>query len=240
MAKNINHTDDTADLTAQIDSNLEVSETTETPTQEETPSKIKVGEKEYSQEELDRIVQLGEIGVEAESKFNTKIGNVWPEYTKSREEIKQLKEELESMKQGKGEVINDDENRDQVIQAARKYGLMTQEDVRAFYAEQKAADKLLDEVEKLEGSYNGSDGRPKFDKIDILTYMRDNGINNPETAYKVKFEKELDDWREKKISSAAKTNIVTNTATQTGSKQPEDVKPTRDNLEQLINESLGV
>ena len=75
---------------------------------------------------------------------------------------------------------------------------MTADDVRTFYAEQRAAEKLLDRTEKLESDFNGADGRPKFEKIAILEYMRDNGINDPELAYKIKYEKELDAWKEKK------------------------------------------
>ena len=45
-------------------------------------------------------------------------------------------------------------------------------------------------------------------KIAILEYMRDNGINDPELAYKIKYEKELDAWKEKKISSAKKQILL--------------------------------
>lgn len=233
--------DDQKAVADQIAESLNVSDevkTEEVVEEKETPNTIKVGEKEYTQEELTRLVSLGEIGAEAETKFNTKIGNVWPEYTKSRAEIKQLQEQLEELKQGKSEAINDADNRDEVITAARKYGLMTADDVRTFYAEQRAAEKLLDRTEKLENDFNGADGRPKFEKIAILEYMRDNGINDPELAYKIKYEKELDAWKEKKISSAKKTDIVTNTVGG-ANKTPVDVRPNRDNLSDLIKESLG-
>ena len=44
--------------------------------------KVKIGEQEYTQEELDRYVKLGKLAQEAEDKYNTKLDRVWPEYTK--------------------------------------------------------------------------------------------------------------------------------------------------------------
>ena len=65
-------------------------ETTEEPAAEKEAEKVKLGEEEYTKEELDRFVKLGKIGVEAEEKFDTKIDKVWPEFTKTRQELKEL------------------------------------------------------------------------------------------------------------------------------------------------------
>ena len=53
-----------------------VDEPKEEEKQEE--AKVKVGEKEYTQDELSKLVGLGEIGAEAEEKFNVKLDKVWP------------------------------------------------------------------------------------------------------------------------------------------------------------------
>ena len=45
---------------------------TEEVIEEKTPTTIKVGEKEYTQEELTRLVSLEWNRTEAETKFNTK------------------------------------------------------------------------------------------------------------------------------------------------------------------------
>ena len=51
--------------------------------------KVKVGEKEYSQDELSKLVGLGEKWTETETKFNTKMDRVVPEYTKATQKIKE-------------------------------------------------------------------------------------------------------------------------------------------------------
>lgn len=61
--------------------------------------KIKVGEKEYSQAELQRIVGLGEIGLEAEQKFKTRIDRVWPNYQQVINEKRELSEKLTKLEQ---------------------------------------------------------------------------------------------------------------------------------------------
>ena len=47
--------------------------------EEVTPEVIKLGEKEYSQEELSKLVGLGEQAVELETKWDTKLDRLMPE-----------------------------------------------------------------------------------------------------------------------------------------------------------------
>src|ERR1700756_2913716 len=63
------------------------------------PQTFKLGEKEYSQDDLSRLVGLGEIAAEAEEKYKTKIDRVWPEFTKlsqAKSDWERQKQELES------------------------------------------------------------------------------------------------------------------------------------------------
>ena len=55
--------------------------------------------------------------------------------------------------------------------------------------------RILDQTHlRLEDRYDGEDGRPKYDKPRVEQYMRENGIYNPEVAYKAMHESELLDW----------------------------------------------
>lgn len=47
---------------------------------------------------------------------------------------------------------------------------------------------------RLENSFTGEDGRPKYDRQKVESYMTRNGIYNPEIAYKAMHEAELLDW----------------------------------------------
>ena len=70
-------------------------EVTEEVENKEEPETIKVGDKEYTQDELQKIVGLGEIGLEAEEKYKTKIDRVWPEYTKGQQRLQDLERKVE-------------------------------------------------------------------------------------------------------------------------------------------------
>src|SRR3990167_6033242 len=82
----------------------------ETKTQE--VEKVKVGEKEYTQDELSHLVGLGEVGAELESKWNTKIDRLYPEFTKATQEREDLRKQVEGFKnQPTGEELSTEENR---------------------------------------------------------------------------------------------------------------------------------
>ena len=50
-------------------------------------------------------------------------------------------------------------------------------------------DALKQELTRLESTYDGSDGRPKFDKNKVIKFALDRQIGDPEAAYKILNEK---------------------------------------------------
>ncbi|MDD4984696.1 MAG: hypothetical protein PHQ43_02730 [Dehalococcoidales bacterium] len=72
-----------------------------------------------------------------------------------------------------------------------KFGVVTQKDLQAL----KDRLALDGEHSRLERSYDGSDGRPKYDRVEVEDWMRKHpGIYVPEVAYKMMYEEELGDW----------------------------------------------
>lgn len=216
------------------------------PVVEQQPEKIKLGEEEFSQEELSQLVGLGKSYKEIESKYNTKLDRVWPEFGKSQNRVKELEAELENMKKASQMPKDLDENAvREAKEAARKIGLVTDEqftefmgkNFRQFYQQERAAERLLDDCKDFEGEFDGKDGRPAFKTEEILEYMRDTGIKNPELAYKTKFESQLDSWKESQLAKAKRPGLTTVTETQ-GFKEPKQVKITTNNLQDLIREQL--
>lgn len=211
--------------------------------------KIKVGDQEFSQEDLSRLVGLGRIAEEVETKYNTKIDRVYPEYSKGQNELKELRQYKQQIEQQKTQTpqIPEDEAIRQAKEAARKVGIVTTEDFESlvaksfpqYYVQQRAAERLIEQADTLGGKYNGEDGRPKFDRDEIFTYMQDNGIKNPELAYKMKYEPQLDSWKEQQLSKSKSRGLVTQSTSIAGGKMPTPIKVTRDNLSQLIGESLN-
>ena len=206
------------------------------------PEKVKVGDAEYDSEELSQLVGLGKQYKEIETKYNTKLDKVWPEYTKSQNKIKELEEELAKRSQPDDISELTPEQKVKAKQALEQIlggPVMTQQEFRQAYLAERQAERLIEEAEDLAETYNGADGRPVFKTEDILRHMAETGIKNPEKAYKDKYEKELDAWREQQLNKAKKPGLYTETTTTSGTKQPTEVKPNRDNLSALIRQSLG-
>jgi len=210
--------------------------------------KIKVGEEEYSQDELNRLVDLGKIGVEAEEKHNTKIDKIWPDFTKDRQELIGLREEKakwgeqqEAKVEAKaeaGEQLSPEEQKKVVINQAKELGIVTKEDFNALWAQQRAGERLLDSCKSLEKDLDGKDGKPAFKTEDILSHMQETGIRNPQDAYDLKFKPELAKWRDDKLAGAKPDGMVSESSSSAGGKEPPKVKVTKENFEEAVRESL--
>lgn len=212
-------------------------EVVEEKLKEEVVEKIKVGEKEYTQEELSRVVGLGELGVELESKWNTPLQKLYPEYTKAtqeREELRKYRDDQEKLaveeKTKKGEELSPEEVKKHALSEADKLGLIHAGNVNQFIASFLQARDLVDDAEALVTEAEGQ-GKPKTTVNDLLVYMEETGIKKPDLAYKAKFEKELDDWQTKQLAKVKSNGMETLDSSTAGSKEPEIPKLT--NLDAL-------
>jgi len=223
-------------------------------TQTVTEDKIKLGDQEFSAQELQEMVGVAQQVKEVETKYNTKMDRVFPEYIKTTQELKEsraAKEELAQLK----EQLNQQQQQsqggltpDQIEQARKQlYDIiggkpLTDKDADAWYkqrrSEEKAVEGLLNDVERLNDNVS-KDGKPAFDKKELLEFMDQTGITSPESAYKIKYEKELDDWKMAKLSSGKRSGLYTVTNSTAGGKQPAEVRPTMQNFNDLVSEALG-
>lgn len=226
--------------------------TPEPPATPPEDTKIKVGEDEYSQADIQRLVGLGKMAEEVETKYNTKLDRVYPEYTKATQEVKSQREKLaeyesqltklrETQKQdaqaGQPWTPEQKAQAKQQLQDLVGGKIMTDTEFEQKYAERRAGEKLLVECEEYVDEIDGSDGRPKFHLPEILEHMKETGIRHPLKAYKDKYETQLDEWKSKQIGSVKSPGLVTNTQAETG-KIPPRVRITNDNLTQSIRDEL--
>lgn len=230
----------------------------EEETQEETQEEgtFTIGDATYTQDELQELVEKGKFAQEVEKTQNTKLDKVFPEYTRKSQELKEAKQEAEELRKQieqqqqqrqTGDITP--EQAEAAREAARNLGLLTKDDFsklmaenfRDFYASEKSIDARISEGRKLESEIDGSDGRPKFNMEDMATWMQDQGYGNLtfEKAYKLRYDEQLDRWKEDQFTKAKRGGMDTITGSQAGSKQPAKIKVTRDNLEELINEHLS-
>jgi len=91
-----------------------------------------------------------------------------------------------------------------IAEADRKIqelGYVRKQDV-ALMIEQVIAEKEFirefgNKLNSLSEKYNGSDGKPKFEPEEIVKFMDEYGIKDPEMAYELKYKEELADVRAK-------------------------------------------
>jgi hypothetical protein len=213
--------------------------------------KFKVGEEEYTQEELEKLVGLGKIGQEAEEKFKTKLDRVWPDYTKKSQRVIELEEKIKGLETQMAEKptpkVGDLTEEEKQFAKQQLINLIGDEPVtkkefadmvkRVILETQETRD-LIEEcktvVEQME-----EEGKPKTTVEELLQHMGETGIRIPQKAYNDKFEPELDKLKEaefRKLKPAS--NFVTTESSTAGGKQPSPIKINKGNLQDLIKQSL--
>ncbi len=210
----------------------------------ETP-KIKIGEKEYSTDELQNMVGYASKVKEFEKTAGTDFDGLTKSWGKRGEEIGKLKKRVAEYEASQlkakvtsGEQLTDEEMISQAKEQAKKLGLLTTDDFDKYYVARREAEKLLDDCRNLETEVDGKDGRPPFKLQEILTHMQETGIRNPEKAYKDKYEEQIDRWKEQQLRGAKPRGLFTDTTSTAGAKEPPNVKVTKDNLFNVISETI--
>src|SRR3990167_11539982 len=181
---------------------LKEPETPEEPEKQEEPEKIKIGEREFTQEELNRRIGLSDVAIESEEKYDRPISKYWPEYTKSQQRIKELEEKLQSAEQTTSAPTagSPEETKTQALKQAKELGLVTVEDINSYIDARVEGFKLREDVDALIGEVK-NEGKPVPTQDELLNYMAENGIRNPDKDYKIMFEDVLGRWKEKRLKS---------------------------------------
>lgn len=209
---------------------------------------IKLGDKEYSQQDLERLVGLGQTAAELEERWNTKIDRLYPEYTQSRQKLSEYEkreqarqvQEQQLRYQQPNYQLSPEELRQQAIAEADKLGLIHQGNISQYVMNYMQANQLISDADAI-ASEAEAEGKPRTTAADIISYMDENGIRNPETAYKLMYERELDDWKEQQLNSVKPRAMYTETQSNAGSKMPQErsLKGVKESeLIELVGESL--
>ena len=222
------------------------------------------GEKQYSQEEVEKLVSLGQVAEEMESKWNRKIDDLYPEFTRRsqtlveiEEQNKLLQEQLDAIststaqnKLANNEDLSPEERTRLIREEAKKAGLVTQDDFDDYYMQRRErevqediARSLVDKAEDFLDS-QAKDGKPKATIDQLIGYMQENGIgydgSRPtyETAYKLMYEKELDDIKSRQLSSLRPSGMYTTESSTAGGKIPEQRAINSSNLSAVLHEVI--
>lgn len=109
---------------------------------------------------------------------------------------------------------------EEAVQKLSQHGMVTRDELRKELGAIQDRMVLEKSHEGLESEYSGSDGRPKYDKVEVEDYMRRKGIWNPLAAYRDLYFDELQDWSIKQIRSKSKTYSEKPTSSVSGREQP--------------------
>ena len=210
------------------------------------PELTKIGDKEYTSEQLESLVKLGEIGQELEGKWNTKVDRLMPEYTKATQRVSEMEKQLAALEAEKAqkleakpsEELTPDEMKERARGEARNLGLVLDDDINSKVLQILEARDLVRSTEKLL-SQAKEDGNPTTSSDELFKYMQETGIRSPEKAYKLMFEDDLDKIKEQKLASLKPKNFTTMEGQGGAEKVPERKKVTRDTLGDALSEILN-
>jgi len=228
---------------------------------DETP-KVKVGDKEYTQDELSGLVGLGETAKEYETKWNRKISEFYPDYTQKSQRLSELeKKDAERARVADEQLKREQEEKDKELAERQEAGKLTPEEQRAFAIKQAkdlglvTREEFEAEVDKRVARYRTGeklidDTRIAIDEFkekynvnstvdDVLKYMDDNGFRKPEKALKDMFEPQVDKWKEEQIKKLRPEGFFSQDTGTAGAKEPPKREPiTKDKLKEAIRNSL--
>lgn len=219
------------------------------------PEKIKIGEKEYTQDELSKLVGLGETAQEYQSKWNRSISDFYPDYTKKsqrlaelekaeaeREVARQKQEEKEREERAAKGKLTPEEIKQMALKEAKELGIVTQdvfeEAVNRKVNQIISGNKLIEDAEAAIDEYKEKYGITTS-VADVLKHMDEEGFKKPDKAIKDMFEEQIDKVKVQKLQGIKPEGMYTQEGGTAGGKQPPPrERITRDKLADAIRTSL--
>jgi uncharacterized protein YPO0396 len=219
-----------------------------------TSDKLIINGQEYAPEDATNLIELGNKYKKIESDLNTSLDKVYPEYTKTSQELKTAKEQLAERDAKIAELSKPviPEDKQAIRRSAREAGLvddeylkekgyMTAEEFDEKYtqkqSQQKLVDNILTKASGLEKTIDGSDGRVPFDSDGVLAYASAYNIDDLEVAYDKLNAKANAKWKEAQLEKEEKPGLTTLRGG--GKKEPLPVKVTDENFKALWDEQFG-
>jgi hypothetical protein len=216
---------------------------------EEKPEVIKLGDKEFTQEELNAKIGLAEKIEQLEKAQGQPVDEIVKSWGQRGNAIGDLKKQLEekdkALEAATRKPTNVEWTQEMKDQAKAQLeellggAPVTNKGLEDWYAQRRYAEKVVEQSERLQKEIDGTDGRPKFVMEEVIKHMGESGFKDPLKAYKDLHDKELDEWSKSQLDAAkGKTTFTTSSASR--EKQPEPIKVTKGNLSELVGEALGL
>lgn len=189
-----------------VENQVETEPTTASPSSDQTTQAPTTG-----------VASTTDGGDEGKTVPYDRFKEVNEKYRQTEEKIKELESRLNQNSQPPTPKAPTDPNEAKVKEVLKNYGFVSQEDVQAEINRLREDQVLEQKLSQLEKSYSGTDGRPKFDRQKIVEYAINNGIPDPELAYKALHEQELLNWHIEQASTK-QAGVKTESSDGSGSK----------------------
>lgn len=217
-------------------------------------SEVVVGDEKFTPDQLQEYVRLGKMAKEVEVKQNTKIDKVMGAWTRDTQEKKQYAERVKELEaqiqqQSQSRVQQHEGVTQDQVRAIRDQlhavGALTEENVS------KVIDKMVEE--RVSNMFAGRDLLSQSKKAikqtqeaygveadleELLTFMNDEGIKNPMSAIKLKYESDIEKAKERKFSESRGNGIFSSNSTRAKSPRYEIDYKDKDKVRKAISETL--
>ena len=196
-------------------------------TQDEV-QKIKLGDTEFDPDELQQLVGFGKKLKEIEEKQGQPIDEVLTSWGERGRRLGEMKEKLKEYESKEAEANKPVEVKDKealkakVVNEAKEFGLLTKEEALSMFDElyqtRRSGEKILSGTNKVI-KQNARMGFPKVAPDKLLEFMASpENPKDPAKAYKLMFEKEIDEIKAAKLASIKPKGMITNQESTAGSK----------------------
>lgn len=221
---------------------------------ENAPEKLIINGQEYSLDDVAGLVDKGNKYDQIEKETNTPLDKVFPEFTKSRQQIKDYEtqiadrdRELAEYKKAKVDLAQA-ETPEEITKAKaalrqlgtvdedylKQSGYMTKQEAEEFWTakrtEEKQVEALNKEGQRLEDEIDGSDGRTPFIYRAVLAYGNAYQKENLMDAYNEMNERVNKKWTDAQLAAEEAKRPTATISIARGRKEPTETKVTNDNL----------
>jgi len=188
---------------------LKLEEEDESSDQEESKSVSEETGKEEGKtsepETKENLIEWGGKGYTPEEFAKLAKEEFLPNYTRTTQELARFKEKEKETEE------EDWEAKERKETTNRAFDLLKPrftEHAKEVFQQLRQDERFKERLDYLEKTYDGLDGRPKFDKKKVLEYAVEKGMGgDPEDLYELMNKKELKDWEVKKILGQKKKPV---------------------------------
>lgn len=188
----------------------------------DTEQKVTINGQEMTLAEAAELVASGKEYKELREQYSDIDFKELPRsFTQTRQELADLKG---GKKDGSKDLPPDEAKRVEEIERFFADPLVQQKliEVSDKKAKELSEDLQFQKVlESLEAEFDGSDGRPKFNRAKVLEHGKKINVFNPRVAYKDLHEKELEEWAINQRISKKRPTTSFDRGAGSGGKQPE-------------------